>query len=63
MEAQEPVAPLSARTVRLGDLTPDQRRLVLALVDAAKEKAPAVSETSAEAYAEVRRGSDERSAA
>lgn len=37
------------RVIRLDDLTGPQRRLVLALVDAARKEAPAVSETSAEA--------------
>jgi hypothetical protein len=50
--------------VRLDELTPPQRRLVLALVDAAKiefnGKASAVSETPAEAQ-EARRAADEPS--
>ena len=45
--------PPGTRTVRIGDLTVEQRRLVLALIDAAK-KAPAVTTASAQ---EVRRGS------
>lgn len=53
------------RVVRIDDLTPDQRRLVLALIDAARhEEADSnVSGTSSEsAGAEVRRVRDERSA-
>ena len=51
------------RVVRLDDLTAPQRRLVLALIDAAKKEASAVSEMPAEARLEARRGSDERPAA
>ncbi len=51
------------RVVRLDELSPPQRRLVLALVDAAKKEASAVSEMPAEARLEARRVSDERPAA
>ncbi len=51
------------KTVRLDDLSNAQRRLVLALVDAAKKEASAVSEMPAEARLEARRVSDERPAA
>jgi hypothetical protein len=47
------------RIVRLDDLTADQRRVILALIDAARagqrETASAVSETSAEAVTGGRR--------
>ena len=49
------------RLVSLDALTPSQRRLVLALVDAAKEEAAAVSETPATAELDGR--ADERPAA
>ncbi len=39
--------PLGTRTVKIGDLTVEQRRLVLALVDAAK-KAPSATTESAQ---------------
>jgi hypothetical protein len=48
------------RQVRLDELTPSQRRLVMALIDAAKaeaKKAAPVTETSGTAEAEVRGGS------
>jgi hypothetical protein len=45
------------RVVRLDSLTSEQRRLVLALVDAAKKEAVAEVQTPATADAEVRRGS------
>ena len=45
-------------SVRLSDLSPAQRRLVLALVNAAKEETSTVIETSVEAQ-EVRRVRDE----
>lgn len=48
------------RVVRLDSLTPEQRRLVLALIDAAKEAPASGQKASAE---EVRRASDERPAA
>lgn len=52
------------RIVRLDDLTPPQRRLVLALVDAArKEASSSVSETSPELAQEARRVRVERPAA
>jgi hypothetical protein len=52
------------RVVRLDTLTPPQRRLVLALVDAArKEASPTVSETSDGEAQEARRVRDEPSAA
>lgn len=35
------------RILRIGDLTPEQRRLVLALVDAAREEREAVSDAAA----------------
>lgn len=50
------------RVVRLTELTPEQRRLVVALVDAARKEASPVSVTSAEAQ-EGRRVSDEPPAA
>jgi hypothetical protein len=50
------------RVVRLDDLTAPQRRLVLALVDAARKEAAPVSETSGTAM-EARRGNDEHPAA
>jgi len=40
--------PANRKTVRLDSLTPDQRRLVLALVDAAKEAAPAATAETAQ---------------
>lgn len=46
------------RILRLDDLTSEQRRLVLALVDAARsEAAPIVNETSTGTAAEVQRAS------
>ena len=54
------------RIARLDGLTPEQRRLVLAMIEMARasdSKADRVSETSRSADAEVRRGSVERSAA
>ena len=50
------------RVYKLGDLTPEQRRLVDALVTAARKEAAPVDVTSGAADAEVRRGSVERSA-
>lgn len=41
------------RSVKIADLTPPQRRLVLALVDAARKEAPVVSETPTGAMSEV----------
>ncbi len=45
------------RVIRLDELTPPQRRLVVALVDAARKEAVTVLETSVTAEPEVRRGS------
>ncbi|HEY8869280.1 MAG TPA: hypothetical protein VIM30_07800 [Candidatus Limnocylindrales bacterium] len=45
------------RVVRLDQLTPPQRRLVVALVDAARKEAVTVLETSVTAEPEVRRDS------
>jgi hypothetical protein len=51
------------RVVRLADLNPAERRIVLSLVDAVRnEKAEPVIETPGPAKAEVRGGSLERSA-
>ncbi|HEY8869648.1 MAG TPA: hypothetical protein VIM30_09670 [Candidatus Limnocylindrales bacterium] len=44
------------RVIRLDELTPPQRRLVVALVDAARKEAAPVSETSGTAESEVRGG-------
>lgn len=49
------------RVIRLDELTAPQRRLVLALVDAARKEASPVIVTSGEAQ-EARRASDEPSA-
>jgi hypothetical protein len=50
------------RVVRIAELTPQQRRLVLALVDAARKEAAPVIVTS-EAAEEVRGASHERPSA
>lgn len=51
------------RVVRLDDLTPEQRRLVLALIEAARnEKATTVSETPVVATPEVARDSQDPAA-
>jgi hypothetical protein len=49
------------RIVRLDALTPPQRRLVLALVDAARKEASPVSETSGEANGGGTRDADSAS--
>ena len=45
--AEKRWGPPGTRTVRLGDLTPAQRRLVLALVDAARSEQEAVRDLAA----------------
>lgn len=57
------------RVIRLDELTPERRRLVIALVEAVRSEQPtneetaAVSDDASDGLAEVQRGSAERSAA